>query len=128
MSNSQTWLFRTHEWAKIPDPLGDASDWEAALREHGYPDRPDTVFGTEEFSVGVHPATADVMAPYPFVVVVSLPSRYYPIYVQDLPALLELLTQLMPTVEGSLRTMFLAADAEDLGEEPEAGGFDPSRN
>jgi len=102
------WLFHGGEWTEIEDPrpkeLLDEQD-DVALPQMGYHAHAQYRVGLSDCGgeVAVHRKIAHREAPYAYLVNATLGSHMETIFVRDFPNLVQLLNQLVPLVDSSLR-------------------------
>ena len=123
----KTWMYERGRWVEIRDPIEQegSTKFNEALEQLGFYGHESLRFGDENgFHVDVHEADDPVAVEGPegpaeveFLAVVSTAFRYYPVFVQGLPSLVQLMGELRPMVSSELQTIRLEDQRERRREE-----------
>lgn len=122
----KAWAYERGAWTEIRDPLAEGStEYHDALEEMGFYRHESLRFGAEHgFHVDVHEADDPLSVEGPegqvradFLVVVETPHRFYPVFVADLPSLVQIVGELQPMISGQLETIRLEDRRERHREE-----------
>ena len=112
----RTWACERGTWAEISDPFGEEdTEFGEALQQLGFYANESLRFGDEHgFHVDTHEADEPVTIEGPkgpvnteFVVVVGTPFRFYPVFVEGLPSLVQLMGELRPMIASEFQTIRL---------------------
>lgn len=123
----KTWVYERGTWTEIHDPFGEGdAEFGAALEEMGLYRHESLRFGEEHgFHVDVHetddPFTIEGpegQAHVEFLAVVGTPFRFYPVFVTDLPSIVQLIGELRPMIASERE----AIDLEDRRERRQKEG------
>jgi len=102
----RVWYYKRGDWRNIPDPFTPRVDLEEQLPRFAIRDTPELLFGdpdafhvaayaAEEDSVAVD-TLGDAVVKVEFLAVVSTWASWYPVFVADLPSLVQLIGELRP--------------------------------
>jgi hypothetical protein len=103
----RVWMYERGKWAEIPDPFGGAEEFSSELDGLGFSsDTPVLLLGDPDaFHVEAYEAergivvldySEDRAAESEFLVVVNTWASWYPVFVSDLPSLVQLIGELRP--------------------------------
>lgn len=123
----RVWMYERGEWAEIPSPFTEGEELEQAVARLEFGDTPILLLGDPDgFHVEVYAAerTAAVMdafggrvAEAEFLASVDTWSTYYPVFIADLPSLVQLMGELRPILASERE----ALDFERRGEKTRTG-------
>jgi hypothetical protein len=103
----RVWMYERGKWTEIPDPFGGAENLERELGPLGFrDDAPVLLLGDPDaFHVEAYEAergivvldfSEDTAAEAEFLVVVNTWASWYPVFVSDLPSLVQLIGEVRP--------------------------------
>lgn len=121
-----TWVYERGAWTEIRAPLAEGStEYGDALQEMGLYRHESLRFGDEHgFHMDVHEADDPLSVEGPegqmrveFLAIVGTPFRFYPVFVADLPSLVQIIGELRPMIASERE----AIDLEDRRERRRRG-------